>query len=96
MRLKEAKGHIASHRQPAQHDRLGDFQGVEHGGHVVGPLLDGHLSRRDRATAHAAKIGGDHPVVGGERLELLGPDRMIHGKTVEQHHGSAGAAVGQR
>jgi hypothetical protein len=21
---------------------------------------------------------------------------MIHGKTVEQHHGSAGAAVGQR
>ena len=96
MRLEETKGHVASHRQPAEHDRLADLQGVEHGGQIVGPLLDGHLSRRDRTAAEAAEIGGDDAVMRGERLDLLGPNRMIHGKTVDQHHGAAGAVVGQR
>ena len=32
----------------------------------------------------------------GKRLDLLGPNRMIHRKTVDQHHGAAGALVGQR
>ena len=44
MRLEELKGHVAAHRQPAQDHRLADLQGVEHGGQVVGPLLDGHFS----------------------------------------------------
>ena len=65
-------------------------------GQIVGPLRDGHLSGRDRTAAGAAEIGGNHTVMRGERLGLLGPNRMIHGKTVDQHYGVAGAAVGQR
>ena len=44
--LEEPKGHVTAHGKSAQHDRLADLQGVEHGRQIVGPIRHGHLARR--------------------------------------------------
>ena len=91
-RRRNAIADVAAHRQPAEHD-LVEVAGVEHGGDVVGHLVQRGLVPAERRAAEAALVGGDDVVPLAERVALLEPHRRRQRERVQQDDGVAGAGL---
>lgn len=81
--------HLAAERA-ADQGRPGHSQRVEEARHVV---VVGERRRRQLGLAVAAQVQGEHPVSGGERVDLPPPHPPVGDAGVQQHHGGAGAEV---
>ena len=83
---QEGEGHVAAHRQPAQHHPP-QAQPVEQAGHQVGVAGHGVAVHavRGAGAAEAEQVGGDHPPGRREVLDLGRPHAGVQREGVEQH-----------
>ena len=92
----ELERDVAAHRKPAEHDRIGDAQGVHERGQVVGVLFHADGRVRHAALAETAQIRSKDAISARDRLDLPVPHGVIQRKAVDQQHRRAPALIDGR